>query len=478
MYVVLLLSLSSSSSNNNCWEGVNPSNCIINAKFHTISTYDVHIQCTMEESRDTGERFGKVFHVELNGCLSYRNTNPFEGLPNMNNLKKLTLNEFYIEALDLKDGPKLPKLEELILKDNVIKRYSSDFFAAEIVRQLKDIQFSGPRTLTPTLDKFQNITQLESLIIRDGIIHLDYELIGQLRHLNRLEIYSSNVTVSQTNSTHLDTIASIVLEDTLLLNSTVFSSLHPFTRVNSIKIKNVICNLESLNSIDLPSVLTRHPQLATFIVQNQNLTKLSMDLKELPKSQLRTLDISHNHLERIDWQWDSDSVKLLIQRNLKLLIDHNPWQCEFFQNVEEELFEYEKDYNAINVRGIKCKYNATWGPGGEVPHSTRPLDLNNIWLLYGCVLSSLLLIISITYLVFAVCRSKGGRREPFYRDLVKWKNPIRRQPDLSMRKLPATTYETPLQYRTIEFKSEDNCEIYEEIPAAHQATGQTLQVII
>lgn len=467
-----------------CWEGVNQRNCIINAKFHNINTYDVHILCTAEdEGRDSGDRFQKVYHAELNGCLTYKNTNPFELLPrNMNNLKKLTLNEFYIGILTIhgSSAPHLPKLEELILRDNVITAYSSDFYAAQSINHLKVIQFAGPETSTPNLEQLSTMKELRSFIIRQGNILINYEVIGQIGNLNNLEIYSSNVTVTPVdNSTAISSVTSLILEDSHILNSTLtlLDVMRPFSKISYLKIRNTTSaalSTDEFVTLDVTSTLNAHPQLSSLVVQHQNLSQLIIDLQILTKSRLQTLDISYNLLDEIDWKWDANLAKVLIDKSkLKLIIDHNPWHCEFFQHVNEELFEYEKDYNAINVRGLNCRHNSTKGAASH--HlSNRPLDLSNMWLLYGCVLSSLLLLISITYLVCAMCRSK--RREPFYRSLVKWKRPTRPVADLTMRKLPPTNYETPLQYRTIEFKSEDNCEIYEEIPA--NLTGQTLQVII
>lgn len=464
-----------------CWEGVTPRTCIINAKFHNINTYDVHILCTAEdEGRDSGDRFQKVFHAELNGCLTYRNTNPLELLPrNMNNLRKLTLKEFYIGVLnnERNSAPYLPKLEELVLKDNVITAYSSEFFLAHSINQLKIIQFAGPQTLTPSLQQLVAITGLRSLTIREGDLLINYDTLEQMEHLNALEIYGSNVTVTDPNNIKNNTsVSTLILEDSLVLNNTVsvIDVAIPFRKMSYLKIRNTTSRMGDVVTLEVAQILTLHPDLSSMIVQQQNISKMTVDLHSLVLSKLQTLDISLNDLEDIDWKWNATLSYTLIHTNrLKLIIDHNPWSCEFFQTVEEELFEYEKDYNAINVRGLKCRHNSTKGAASH-HQSSRPLDLNNMWLLYGCVLSSLLLIISLTYLVCAICRSK--RREPFYRSLVKWNKPARSAVDLSMRKLPPTNYETPLQYRTIEFKSDDNCEIYEEIPA--HATGQILQVIV
>lgn len=464
-----------------CWEGVNTRTCIINAKFHNINTYDVHIQCSAEnEGRDSGDRFQKVFHAELNGCLTYKDTNPFELLPrNMNNLKKLTLKEFYIGHLTIDDNsaPYLPKLEELILKDNVITAYSSDFFTAQSIQNLQTIQFAGQQTMTPSLEQVKALTGLQLLTIRDGSLLINYDTIGDLVNLNAIEIFASNVTVTTPkNITNNLSVTSLVLEDSMVINSTVTGVANPFKKMSYLKIRNTTSQMEDFTTLNVPNLLNLHPQLSSLIVQSQNLTDMTVDLQMLAGSQLHTLDISQNQLEDIDWQWDASVANTLIQKNkLKLFINGNPWQCEFFQALtyQEELFDYDKDYNSINVRGLKCRHNSTKGAASH-RQSSRPLDLNNMWLLYGCVLSSLLLIISVTYLVCAICRSK--RREPFYRSLVKWKSPSRNAVDLTMRKLPPTNYETPLQYRTIEFKSDDNCEIYEEIP--EHATGQTLQVII
>lgn len=468
-----------------CWEGVDDRTCIINAKFHNINTYDVHIQCTTAENedRDSGDRFQKVFHAELNGCLTYKNTNPFEMLPkNMNNLRMLTLKEFYIGTMSL-DGdsaPSLPKLEQLILKDNVINAYSSDFFMAESIRNLKGIQFAGVQTVTPTLDRLFPITSLRSLILREGNFLLNYESLTHLTNLVNLEIYASNVTVIPfpllNTTTSSFPFHSLVVEDSHIINSTVevLDLSRPFAEMTYLKFRNTKSSSGDFTSLNVSNILKSHPQLSSLIVQSQNLTKLTLDLQVLSTSKLQTIDVASNLLEDIDWKWDRRLAKTLIEANkLKIIIDHNPWECEFFMPLEEELFEYEKNYRRINIRGLNCRHNSTKTASNHL--SNRPLDLNNMWLLYGCVLSSLLLIISTTYLICAMCRSK--RREPFYRSLVKWKSPSRSAvPDLMLRKLPPTNYETPLQYRTIEFKSEDNCEIYEEIPA--NPTGPTLQVII
>lgn len=467
------------SCTDSCWQGVNSRTCIINAKFHNINTYDVHILCTAEdEGRDSGDRFQKVYHAELNGCLTYKNTNPFELLPrNMNNLKKLTVTEFYIGNLtiDTSSAPYLPKLEELVLTNNVIFAFSSEFFLAQSIRHLKVIQFAGAQTTVPALEQLDGLADLRSLIIREGDVLLNYEVIGHWQNLNNLEIYASNVTVTDPSNITNIAVASLVLEDSHLVNNTVglMEVANPFRKISYLKVKNISVAAGMFNRLDVSPLLNIHPRLSSLIVQKQNLSELTVDLHALTASKLLTLDISNNLLDEIDWQWDARLAKQLIETNhLRIIIDQNPWHCEFFKSVEDELFEYEKDYNSVNVRGLRCRHNTTKGAASHL--SNRPLDLNNMWLLYGCVLSSLLLIISVTYLVCAMCRSK--RREPFYRSLVKWRSPTRTATDLSMRKLPANNYETPLQYRTIEFKSEDNCEIYEEIPA--NATGQTLQVII
>lgn len=401
----------------------------------------------------------------------------------MNNLKKLTLKEFYIGILAIDDSiaPYLPKLEELILQDNVIYSYSSDFFATESIKQLKVIQFAGLQTMTPSLEQLNPMADLQSLVIRDGNILINYKLLEHFRDLNSLEIYSSNVTVTDPNSHVMNnniSLTSLILEDSHVINNTVslIEVAIPFRMISNLKIRNTTSARGIFNQLDVSFLLNIHPQISSLVVQRQNLSVLTLDLHLLTATHLHTLDVTDNHLDDIDWkeEWDANLARQLIDTNhLRILIDRNPWGCLFFTNVEEELFEYEKNYNTINVRGLKCRHNSTKGSASN--HlSNRPLDLNNMWLLYGCVLSSLLLIISVTYLICAMCRSK--RREPFYRSLAKWRSPTRPTAAMSMRKLPPTNYETPLQYRTIEFKSEDNCEIYEEIPA--NATGQTLQVII
>lgn len=479
-------------TSNNCWE-VNSRTCIINAKFHNINTYDVHIQCAA--GRDSGDRFQKVYHAELNGCLTHKNTNPFALLPrNMNNLKRLTIKEFFIGDLNMYgvSAPYLPKLEELIFKDNVIFSYSSDFFAIESIRLIKNIQFAGFRTRTPDLSELQSLKDIRTLVIREGNLVISYEMIEKLKKLNALEIYSSNISIQSSvvnmlNKTVLNSLATVILEDSRIVNNVadVTDVVQPMRKLSYLKIKNTTASAIAMDedeyaedTLDVSQLLNHNPQLTSLIVQRQNITRLIINLNQLADGgKLQMLDVTENLLDDIQWKWDSNVVKRLIEVNkLKLLIDRNPWSCEFFQAIEasEELFEYEKDYNSINVRGLKCRHNST---KGKLAHrqSNRPLDLNNMWLLYGCVLSSLLLIISVTYLVCAMCRSK--RREPFYRSLAMCKSPSKRSAtDFTMRKLPPQNYETPLQYRTIEFKSEDNCEIYEEIP--DHCRGQTLQVII
>lgn len=480
--IVLLISgqfRTISCTDHKCWD-VTDKNCIINAKFHNINSYDVHIKCTQMQmdidGRDTGDRFGKVHHAELNGCLTRRYTNPFQLLPmNMNNLKKLTIKQFYIGELALLDsnGPYLPKLEELNFIANVITAYESDFFNAKTIKQLKNIQFAGDLSRTPSLQQLRNINSLLSLTIREGDVLLDYNILGQMVNLRSLDIFSSRISITASAAKSHDAVRGLAIEDSWISNSSILETINSFQNLIDLRIRNTASSVSELVSLDVQSVLEVHSNLSSLMVQKQNISRLTINLHTLARSQLKILDVSYNSLEDIDWQWNSSAANTLILSNkFKLAIDHNPWQCEFLQTTdpEQDLFEYERDYTTINVRGIKCKHNST--KGITVAHS-RPLDMNNMWLLYGCVLSSLLLIISVTYLVCAICRSKP--REPFYRSLVRWRVPAA-SADMAMRKLPPTTYETPLHYRTIEFKSDDNCEIYEEIPA--NATGQTIQIIM
>lgn len=360
--------------------------------------------------------------------------------------------------------------EELNFIDNVITAYESEFFNAKTIKQLKNIQFAGELSRTPSPLQLRDINSLLSLTIRQGDVLLDYKILGQMVNLASLELYSSRITATAARS--INSVRGLTIEDSFISNSTILETISPFENLIDLRIRNTSSSVSKLVTLDVQSVLKVHSNLSTLVVQEQNISRLTMDLFSLTESQLKSLDVSYNSLEDIDWQWNSSAANTLIQSNkFKLTIDHNPWQCEFLQSTdpEQDLFEHKRDYTTVNVRGIKCKHNSTKGVPAD--HS-RPLDLNNMWLLYGCVLSSLLLIISVTYLVCAICRSKP--REPFYRSLVKWRTPART--DMTMRKLPPTTYETPLHYRTIEFKSEDNCEIYEEIPA--NPTGQTIQVIM
>ncbi|XP_068150947.1 uncharacterized protein [Drosophila tropicalis] len=401
---------------------MSPPSCVIHATLYKTPAIDrnpqdfglpMDIDCTEYNNNTRNEQFfdqsaqrvsGKN-HVSLDGRQTPTLGSTSYGLEYLENcleMESIVIEGFKGDAilrLECIGSASLDKLEDITLRKNEFATlYGQSFEKVENLKRLQLIQNS--LKYIESLENCDNIEELSildetELILGDAEI---FENLANLRELNikRIRKVKSEFFSSFNQSTKLRKLS---LEDVIIEPS------HLLLQENSTELVNlnlINCNLTSFGLEERESRHLTHVNLSGNYLKDFSLTYkegssalISLDLSRnnlssLNKNwfsdmnQLQYLFLTRNHLHQlslrdimkffplslvhIDLSWNNlmdmeevDKVNLQPSRQLQILIDNNPWSCQWllhFSHTQPQLFrlfQYAKFISQINVNGLSCR---------------------------------------------------------------------------------------------------------------------------
>ncbi|EDW76424.1 uncharacterized protein Dwil_GK15450 [Drosophila willistoni] len=401
---------------------MSPPSCIIHATLYKTPAIDrnpqdfglpMDIDCTGNNNSARNEQFfdqsaqrvsGKN-HVNLDGRQTPTLGSTSYGLEYLDNcleMESLVIEGFKGDAtlrLECLGSASLDKLEDITLQNNEFATlYGQSFEKVENLKRLQLIQNS-----LKYIESLENCDNMEELSILDEtkLILGDAEILENLISLRKLNIkrigkVKSEFFSSFNQSTQLRELS---LEDVIIEPS------HLLLETNStelINLKLINCNLTSFGLEQWETSHLTHVNLSGNYLKDFSLTYeegssalISLDLSRNNLSSLNKnwfsdmnhlqyLFLTRNHLHQlslreimkfyplslmhIDLSWnnlmdlkETDKVNLQPSRQLQILIDNNPWSCQWLLNFSHtqpqlfRLFQYAKFISQINVNGLSCR---------------------------------------------------------------------------------------------------------------------------
>lgn len=370
-----------------------------------------------------------------------------EYLDNCVNLESLEIHRFVgDETLKLScGGAALPNLTAVSFKENEIGSLKADTF--QKLPHLRRLELS--ENSLKLMEILEGCHELEEFVIKDerDLLLKDNDLIRQLPELKRLHLKNIQNIEDKFLNFLPENLRDLSVEDTPIQPGDLLLS-QGIAKLINVTITN--CQLRSF-ALDPP----RNLEITNLNLSNNALKFLRVSFLDGP-STLTTLDLSRNKLKHLDFKWFSRMTSLeriFLQENhfhslslfqlvlispvtlhhldlrsnelmslkdaeksndaywdpqLRLLIDGNPWSCQWLLNFTHtqpqlfRLFQYSKYISHINVNGLSCRpqeapreqpaklerimqvrINGSSDAGAPVPVIHPPGNMSTFTVLYG-----------------------------------------------------------------------------------------------
>ncbi|XP_055859177.1 slit homolog 3 protein [Episyrphus balteatus] len=384
---------------NSCWSS---NECLIAANLHFNSgnVLPITVNCSVAENlfdqtinSIVKRRYENISSVTLDGCGTALNVNTFgfEYIPNCDKITSLNLRNFHFDeiyeiicgsgiavenvrfehnefaSLSAASVSNLISLRTLRFVKNNLRHINSEAFdSLQALREFSVIDEVNLRIRYAKL--FENLLRLEKLHL-SGIDTVSSDLLQHLP-VNLDELTINKATF---DSRTIDLIAPPTLKNLTLTNcglkSATIRGHEMLTQLNLsanslsqlLSLKNCthlkILDLSSNNFTQLPLHQFDELHHLDFVYLQRNKLKcFSMSMFTNSLSHLQIIDLRSNDLKYIN-----DVTELLVlNTDLRVLIDGNPWNCLWLVNISYNLpeqyrvFRYEKFISKINVNGLEC----------------------------------------------------------------------------------------------------------------------------